>query len=140
MIDEKDPIAQHGANLTRRFIPVHARHADIEQCDLRLELLRDLHRLDPVPRDRRQLAIRTTAAGPGTVAVAVTDTGVGLDPAHAAHLFDPFFTTKPGGMGMGLAICKSIVEAHGGRIDARANPGRGATFALALPGIREGDP
>jgi signal transduction histidine kinase len=67
--------------------------------------------------------------------VAVQDAGVGLDPRNADCIFDPFFTTKPGGIGMGLAICKSIVEAHGGGIRGGPNADRGATFQITLPGL-----
>src|SRR5262249_10684550 len=92
------------------------------------------------PREARELVLRSASAEAGSVSVAVRDSGVGLDPATAERLFDTFFTTKPGGMGMGLAICKSIVAAHGGRIWATANPDRGATFQFTLPGTREATP
>ena len=65
--------------------------------------------------------------------VAACDSGPGLDPKSVDHLFDAFYTTKPQGLGMGLAICRSIIEAHGGRIWATANDGRGATFQFVLP-------
>jgi C4-dicarboxylate-specific signal transduction histidine kinase len=94
--------------------------------------------MDSVAGKSRELVVRSTADESGGIAVAVTDVGVGLDPANVARLFDAFFTTKPGGMGMGLAICKSIVAAHGGRIWAAPNAAGGATFQLTLPGIREG--
>jgi signal transduction histidine kinase len=64
--------------------------------------------------------------------VAVRDSGSGLDPNSLDHLFTAFFTTKPKGMGMGLAISRSIVEAHGGRLWASPNDGPGATFQFTL--------
>ena len=67
------------------------------------------------------------------VLVAVRDSGPGLDSEILDHLFTAFFTTKPQGMGMGLAISRSIIEAHGGRLWATANPHRGATFQFTLP-------
>jgi signal transduction histidine kinase len=63
----------------------------------------------------------------------VSDTGVGLPEGKATEIFDAFFTTKPQGSGMGLAISRSIVESHGGRMWASSNEGRGATFNLILP-------
>ena len=73
----------------------------------------------------RELLISTAPAGAGGVRVAVRDSGPGLDPAKLERLFEAFYTTKPGGMGMGLSICRSIIEAHGGQLWAEAND-RGA--------------
>ena len=68
------------------------------------------------PRRRRELVVSAAPAGPGAVEVAVADTGPGLAPELAGRLFEPFVSTKPGGMGVGLSICRTIVEAHSGRI------------------------
>jgi PAS domain S-box-containing protein len=80
----------------------------------------------------RELVLHSTVGEMG-IAVAVQDAGVGLDPRTSGRIFDAFFTTKPGGTGMGLALCKSIIEAHGGRIWARPNAERGTTFQFTLP-------
>jgi C4-dicarboxylate-specific signal transduction histidine kinase len=85
---------------------------------------------------RRRLVIRTVRAEDGTLVAEIEDSGGGIPADHFDRLFGSFFTTKPGGMGIGLAICRSIVEAHGGRIEA-ANlaDGRGAVFRITLPVI-----
>jgi signal transduction histidine kinase len=67
------------------------------------------------------------------VLIKVKDTGLGIDQAIADRIFNSFFTTKPKGMGMGLAICRSIIEAHNGRLWASANTPHGAIFQLTLP-------
>jgi len=63
----------------------------------------------------------------------VSDSGIGLSEEARQKLWEPFFTTKPGGFGLGLPICRRIMEAHGGRIWAEDNPDRGATFGFSLP-------
>ena len=68
--------------------------------------------------------------------VTVQDAGIGIDPNTVDQLFSAFFTTKPGGMGMGLSISRSIIEAHGGRFWATTNAGHGATFHFVLPRMR----
>jgi C4-dicarboxylate-specific signal transduction histidine kinase len=85
------------------------------------------------PVGDRPLALRTETISPRSVRVAVEDAGRGLDAAGLGQLFKPFFTTKPDGMGMGLAISHSIIEAHGGSMEAIANSGRGLTFQFTLP-------
>jgi PAS domain S-box-containing protein len=82
---------------------------------------------------RRELVVAASAAGPEMVEVAVADTGPGLAPEIADSLFNSFVSTKPGGLGMGLSICRSIVEAHGGRLWAERNPAGGTVFRFTLP-------
>src|SRR5262249_9533030 len=67
------------------------------------------------------------------VLVAVRDCGPGIDATHLERVFEPFYTTKSGGTGMGLSICRSIIDAHGGRLWAEANKPRGARFQFTLP-------
>jgi PAS domain S-box-containing protein len=86
----------------------------------------------------RELVIRSSQDEAGRVMVSVHDSGVGIDPSNADRLFDAFFSTKPSGMGMGLSVCHTIIEAHGGRIWASSDRGPGATFLFSLPSIREG--
>jgi signal transduction histidine kinase len=82
---------------------------------------------------RRELVIRSCQDKPQQVLVSVTDCGVGISAENADRLFNAFFTTKSSGMGMGLSICRSIMEAHGGRLWAIANVPCGATFQFTLP-------
>jgi PAS domain S-box-containing protein len=85
----------------------------------------------------RELVIRSGQNETHQVLVSVTDCGVGISAEDADRLFNAFFTTKSGGMGMGLSICRSIVEAHGGRLSASGNVGPGATFQFVLPSHEE---
>jgi two-component system sensor kinase FixL len=85
------------------------------------------------PVGPRELTIQTTPAGSKALEVAVLDTGPGLSSESRERLFMPFFTTKATGMGLGLALSKSIIEAHGGNLWATANPDRGVTFHFTLP-------
>jgi signal transduction histidine kinase len=79
------------------------------------------------------LAVKSQLDRDGRVLISVSDTGAGLPTENADQIFNAFFTTKPQGSGMGLAISRSIVESHGGRLWATANDGRGATFHFSLP-------
>jgi len=81
----------------------------------------------------RRITITSRVPMPGRLEVAVSDTGPGLDAEIADRVFDSFATTKADGMGLGLSICKSIIEAHEGEISIRQGPDRGTTFSLVLP-------
>jgi two-component system sensor kinase FixL len=81
----------------------------------------------------RQLHIRSSLAEPGAAQVTISDTGPGLSEEVAAKLFQPFITTKDKGMGLGLSICQSIIQAHGGRIWATPNERGGVAFHFQLP-------
>jgi signal transduction histidine kinase len=89
--------------------------------------------MSSVSEGSRELLIGTGKDPSGGVRVTVRDSGPGLSPESFDRLFDAFYTTKPSGMGMGLSICRSIVEAHGGRIGALLGVGPGATFQFTLP-------
>jgi two-component system sensor kinase FixL len=85
-----------------------------------------------------EITVRTARTAPDMVQIEVRDTGPGIDEEVARRLFQPFVTTKPGGLGIGLSICRTIVEAHEGRLWATSNPGGGTTFHLTLPLRSEG--
>ncbi len=87
----------------------------------------------PVADRAKLLVIRTERPTSGGVAITVEDSGPGLDPATAARIFDPFFTTKANGLGIGLSICRSIIEAHGGELRASPRPAGGTTFRFTVP-------
>jgi PAS domain S-box-containing protein len=99
-----------------------------------LNLLRNaLDAMSSVDDRPRHLAIRTQPDEADQVRLSVQDTGVGLDPKRMDKLFEAFYTTKPDGMGMGLSLCRSIIESHYGRIWATPNDGPGATFTFSIP-------
>jgi len=81
----------------------------------------------------RQLLVSTWTTEVGDVLVTVKDSGPGLAPASAERVFDTFYTTKPTGLGVGLSICRSIIEVHGGQLWVTANLPRGATFQFTVP-------
>jgi signal transduction histidine kinase len=87
----------------------------------------------------RELVITTRNLDPDQVQVTVDDAGIGLDPDARDKIFDPFYTTKPTGMGMGLSICRSILQAHGGRLWAEVKDGPGAIFHFTLPRYQQED-
>jgi PAS domain S-box-containing protein len=89
--------------------------------------------MSEIRKRRRELTIVSATDGSDGVRIEVRDSGTGLDPEHATHLFEPFYTTKSEGLGVGLSISRSIVEAHGGRLWAGANTPHGAVFCIWVP-------
>src|SRR5262249_20610543 len=81
----------------------------------------------------RTLVVKSEREGSGRVQIIVEDSGTGIEPQHIEKIFDSFFTTKGEGMGMGLSICRSIIESHGGRLWASAGRSTGAVFQFTLP-------
>ena len=96
-------------------------------------IINAIEALSEIKERPRELTIVSASDGADTVSVEVRDTGTGLDPEQAPHLFEPFYTTKTEGLGIGLSISRSIVEAHGGRLSAAANAPHGTVFLFSLP-------
>jgi PAS domain S-box-containing protein len=111
---------------------IHADRVQLQQVILNL-IVNAVEAMSSVGSGGRELQISTSRNAPNGILVSLRDSGPGLDPKNVDYLFDAFYTTKAQGMGMGLAICRSIIEAHGGRMWAGANEPRGAVFQFTLP-------
>jgi signal transduction histidine kinase len=111
---------------------VVADRVQLQQVVLNL-VMNALEAMTSVKGRTRELVIRSERHGQAAIAVAVQDTGVGIDAEHMDRLFSAFFTTKPGGMGMGLSISRAIVEAHGGRLWVTRDEPHGVIFHFSLP-------
>ena len=111
-------------------IPVEGDRVQLQQVVLNL-VLNAVEAMSSVEGAARELSIETEQDQTGGVLVAVRDSGPGIE--HFERVFDPFYTTKTSGLGMGLAICRSIIDAHGGRLWVDANEPRGAVFRFTLP-------
>ena len=116
--------------------PVMGDRVQLQQVLLNL-IMNGVEAMREVTERTRELTVSSTLADPSSVLVAVQDTGAGLDPAIADRMFQPFFTTKPDGTGMGLAICRSIVEAHGGRFWVSPRAPHGADVRFTVPAWAE---
>jgi PAS domain S-box-containing protein len=112
--------------------PVYADRIMIEQVLLNL-VKNGIEAMAQTPRNRRQLAVTASAGDEGQVLIEVRDNGHGIDASETEKLFEPFFTTKEQGMGMGLNICRTIVEFHNGRLWVDPNPEGGTIFRFTLP-------
>ena len=112
--------------------PVAGDRVQLQQVVLNL-IMNAIEAMSAVKDRTRILRIRTAQQSPDSVLVVVQDSGIGLDPAQLERIFDAFYTTKQGGMGIGLSVSRSIIEAHGGRIWAALNEGPGLTFRFDLP-------
>jgi len=125
--------------LADRLPVVRGDRVQLQQVVLNL-ILNAVQAMDAVPDEAREVRITTSESSPGEVCLGVRDTGPGLAPDSFSRLFEAFYTTKPGGLGMGLAICRSIIEAHGGRLWAEANVPRGAIFSFTMPAVAASTP
>jgi PAS domain S-box-containing protein len=119
-------------DLAAALPPVLGDRVQLQQVLINL-VINGIEAMAPVTDRPRQLLIRSHQPDADQVLVAVQDSGIGIDPADVDRLFNAFFTTKPSGMGMGLSISRSIIEAHGGRLWASRNVGPGATVQFTLP-------
>jgi PAS domain S-box-containing protein len=118
--------------LAEHLPQIRGDRVQLQQVMLNL-ILNAVEAMAGMTQKSRNLLITTGKAESGGVLVSVRDTGPGVPPAALDHLFQPFHTTKPNGMGIGLSICRWIIEAHGGRLWASANTPRGAVFQFTLP-------
>jgi signal transduction histidine kinase len=131
-----DEIRRNGivlrTELAKGLPRVEGDRVQLQQVLLNL-ILNAIDAMSPIRDRARELMIVSRRDGPDAVLVEVRDTGPGLEPEHAERLFEPFFTTKAEGLGIGLSISRSIVEAHGGRLWVDANEPHGAVFRFSLP-------
>jgi signal transduction histidine kinase len=119
--------------LAEGLFPVQGDRVQLQQVILNL-VLNAVEAVGAVEAGPRELLISTEPTEANGVLVAVRDSGPGIDPEHVERVFEAFYTTKSSGVGMGLSICRSIIDAHGGRLWAEANEPRGAVFQFTLPG------
>jgi predicted ATPase/signal transduction histidine kinase len=133
-------LQRHGValrlDLAARRHPVTGDRVQLQQVLLNL-IMNGIDAMSVVTGRARQLGVSSAPREDGSVVVSIEDTGTGLDPALAQQIFEPFFTTKADGLGMGLSVCRSIIEAHGGRLwtSPRAPHGTALHFSLPAPGV-----
>jgi signal transduction histidine kinase len=126
-------------DLAPESLPVYADFVQIQQVIINFGR-NAIDAMQSVPVDSRKMVIQTYSTEDGSVNVTVKDVGQGLDADAIDHIFEPFFTTKNEGLGMGLAICRSIAEVHGGRTWYRSPEDSGSIFGLTLPGTQMDNP
>jgi signal transduction histidine kinase len=119
--------------------PVLGDRVQLQQVALNL-VMNGIEAMSSVGERTRELVITTRNIEANQVQVTVEDSGIGLDPNTIEKIFDPFYSTKAGGMGMGLSICRSIVQHHGGRLWATAKDGPGTSFHFTLTKYQEEEP
>jgi C4-dicarboxylate-specific signal transduction histidine kinase len=130
-------IGKNGVSVQTHFAGgsphVQADRVQVQQVVLNL-ILNAVEAMSLVKKGPRELAVTTEQAKTGGVLVAVSDSGPGIDPKYLDRVFDAFYTTKSSGVGMGLSICRSIIDAHGGHLGVDANTPKGVIFRFTLPG------
>jgi C4-dicarboxylate-specific signal transduction histidine kinase len=132
----RSAIAKGGISVSTRLVdglpPVHGDRVQLQQVLVNL-ILNAVEAMSSVEDGTRELSIRAEQSQTGGTLVAVHDSGPGVDPVNPEQVFEPFYTTKTSGIGMGLAICQTIIDGHGGRLWMCANEPRGAVFQFILP-------
>jgi len=123
-------------HLADGLIPVQGDRVQLQQVLVNL-ILNAVEAMSSMEEGARELSISTEQSPTGGMLVAVGDSGPGIDPQRLQRVFEPFYTTKTSGVGMGLAICRSIIDDHGGRLWANANKPRGTVFQFTLPATQE---
>ncbi|AVT75060.1 hypothetical protein RPPS3_09970 [Rhodopseudomonas palustris] len=123
---------QMAVELSDRRRSIFADRVQLQQVIFNL-VTNAIHAMAEMEVSARRIVIRTTEAGDGMVRLTIEDSGCGMSEEVRSRIFEPFFTTKTAGMGVGLAICRSIVELHRGTIDVRSTPGQGSTFEISIP-------
>jgi signal transduction histidine kinase len=119
-------------DLSSSVLPVKGDTVQLQQVMLNL-MLNAFGAMNKSERNARRLIVRTNLADGSNVLIEVQDSGTGIPPEKLESIFDPFITSKPDGLGMGLSICRTIIERHGGKIWAANNPDGGAMFSITLP-------
>jgi len=130
----KNDVSVH-TRFARGLPVVRADQIQVQQVILNL-ITNAVQAMSGVCEGTRELRISTDQTSSGDILVAVQDSGPGLDAQSSHHLFDAFYSTKPCGLGVGLCICRAIIEAHGGRLWANLSEPHGATFQFTLPQCR----
>jgi signal transduction histidine kinase len=137
MILTRATMSENGVSLKMRLsdgLPhILADKVQLQQVILNL-IMNAIEAMSEVAEGSRELLIETSSAEAGGVFFTISDSGPGLPQINLDRLFEAFYTTKASGLGMGLSICRSIVEAHGGRLTAANRPDGGARFQFTLPG------
>jgi len=132
----RSAITRNGVVVSTHFmdgpVPVQGDRVQLQQVAVNL-ILNAVEAMSSVETGRRELLVSTEQTEANGVRVMVRDSGPGIDPGHLDRVFEAFYTTKTSGVGMGLSICRSIIDAHGGRLWATANEPRGAVFQFTLP-------
>jgi len=138
----KSDLMNHGVNVESEFafdLPmIHGDRVQLQQVLINLIMNGCDAMARAESRDRR-LSLQTASANGDGVRVVVTDRGCGIPPDCVERIFEPFYTTKKQGMGLGLAVCRTIVAAHGGKLWAENNPDRGASFFMTIPSVGGGN-
>jgi len=123
-------------HLMNGLVPIWGDRVQLQQVLVNL-ILNAVEAMSSVEDMGRELAISTEQNQTGEILVAVSDSGSGIDPGNLERVFEPFYTTKTSGVGMGLSICHTIINSHGGRLWVGANEPRGAVFKFTLPVVQE---